>query len=1272
MSPGAYRSFAGNDRFAVRRLLGEGGMGVVYEAYDTVSKQVVALKTLIRAEPSAVYQLKNEFRSLADVAHPNLVCLFELFIEADLCFFTMELIDGVDFLSYATDNVISGSKSNTAVTERATLAAGKQRSRQKLATPPVPESSPARPSSRFHGPRVSPAKFDRLWALLRQLAEGLRALHEREKLHRDIKPSNILVDRAGRVVLLDFGLATELASRPGDFNAIFAGTPAYSSPEQVNGDTLSPASDWYGVGVTLYQALTGKLPFEGSYAAMITHKLQSDPVPPSLLVANVPADLEDLCMALLRRDPAARPSGSNVLSRLKAKEASAIGVPQRRRNAEFVGREEQLSKLSVAFNAVKEGSAAKVLVHGSSGIGKSTLVRTFIRKLEQREQVLALAGRCFESESIPYKALDGIVDALTRYLVSLPGAQAEALLPRDVAAMAKMFPVLTHVGAIAGYRSPVREVADPLTLRRRAFASLRELLARISDRVPVVLFIDDLHWSDSDSIILLENLLGPPDAPVLLLIAAFRTEEIPNVPFLKSLLDQAKEEHCFVINLEGLHSGEVARLARSLLSSQTPLTEEFLSSIDSEAQGNPFLIEQLARWASSVDGPGRYHVSLAEVLESNMRKLPEGARPILETLSIAARPMPVEVALRASGVQEGAQSLLTFLRSANFLRSGAAHQLELYHDRIRVGIASRLSAAETQQIHHRLAESLVAAGFDDPEVLCEHHYGARHFEAAAKYARLAAAKASAALAFDRAATFCRRALDLVPNESSEVAALRAEMGQALRNAGRPAEAARAYLAAAQLSEPDIALDLQRRAAEQLLLGGHFEEGMDVIRTVLDRVGLRLARGPKSALVSLLFRRFRLWVRGFRFKETAAADIPPNVLLHIDVCWTVAIGLALVDLIRGADFQTRHLLLALRAGEPYRIARALAVEAGFSATRGAPGRRRAERFSSLSANLSTRVGNPHATAMAKLMSGIGKFLMGEWRHAVEQLEAAYKILHDQCTGVLWEMTSAQNFMLGSLLYLGEFPDVSRRLPSMLAIAKERGNLYATRDITTRMNFMWLVADDPEAARQDLVQALSLWSHQGFYLQHYNALLAEAQIDLYTGHPDMALQRVTAHWDDLRRTMLLRTQVLRIEALALKARSALGIAERDARARAHLLKNVEHLSSAVEREHMLWSDPLAWMLRAGVAVLRRDLDRAEGLLSKAAEGFEQSGMALHVAVAEYRLGEVRHGRKDAHLGRQAAQWMTKQGIKNIDGMLRMLAPGFPEDSVHRPESSPPPVR
>src|SRR4029077_13665730 len=129
----------------------------------------------------------------------------------------------------------------------------------------------------------------------RQLSEGVCALHQAGKLHCDLKPSNVLVERTGRVVILDFGLVVEGDAVAHADDAFLAGTPEYMSPEQVSGLGLSPASDWYSVGVMLFEALTGRRPFRGSVREILDHKRWRDPPAPTDLVSDLPRDLDDLC-----------------------------------------------------------------------------------------------------------------------------------------------------------------------------------------------------------------------------------------------------------------------------------------------------------------------------------------------------------------------------------------------------------------------------------------------------------------------------------------------------------------------------------------------------------------------------------------------------------------------------------------------------------------------------------------------------------------------------------------------------------------------------------------------------------------------------------------------------------------------------------------------------------------------------------------------------------------------------------------------------------------
>ena len=239
-------------------------------------------------ERADVYRLKREFRSLADVAHPNLVSLYELVVDGANCFFTMELVNGVNFVEYV----------------------------------------------RGSGPSGAPVNAGRTRHVLRQLVSGLAALHRRGKLHRDVKPSNILVTPEGRVVVLDFGLTSDVFRADAAVGERLAGTPAYLARERRAGVAPSESQDWYSVGVTLYEALTGRRPFEGSPKDARRRMAESDPRPPQSIGPGTPDDLNEICMGWLCRDPERRLSGRDALNRLNESGGDArshVGASRQRR-----------------------------------------------------------------------------------------------------------------------------------------------------------------------------------------------------------------------------------------------------------------------------------------------------------------------------------------------------------------------------------------------------------------------------------------------------------------------------------------------------------------------------------------------------------------------------------------------------------------------------------------------------------------------------------------------------------------------------------------------------------------------------------------------------------------------------------------------------------------------------------------------------------------------------------------------------------------------------
>jgi hypothetical protein len=530
---------------------------------------------------------------------------------------------------------------------------------------------------------------------------------------------------------------------------------------------------------------------------------------------------------------------------------------------------------------------------------------------------------------------------------------------------------------------------------------------------------------------------------------------------------------------------------------------------------------------------------------------------------------------------------------------------------------------------------------------------------AASFAALAAERATRALAFSRAARLYQHALDLAP-EDGAATSWRVKLGDALSCMGRSGDAALVYLEAAKALGREESLELMRRAAEKLLVSGHVDEGIAGMRTVLQSVGLKLAETPRRALFSLLFRRARLKLRGLRFRPADERSVPREDLRRIDTCWSVGIGLGMVDPIRSMDFQTRHLLLALEAGEPYRLARALTLEGTFRATGGEPVRDEVLHLFDEAEKLARQIQHPHAFGLVELGRGVSAFLTGRFRESRDTLAQAGAILREQCVNVSWEINTCEQFTLLSLTKLGELGEAQRRMPLLRKSARERGDLFASYIL--RGGLLCLVAlasDEPERARAEIVEGIAKWSQVGFQLQHYWELAGQVQCDLYVGDGRGALDRIVARWDALESSMVLRVQHLFVDAMHLKGRAHLAAAMRllpHDPDRERLLKVADQCADRIERSHVLPREAPALILRAGVTAARGRANEAAELCARGAEAADRTNMLLLSAVCRQRRAELVGGDEAYILAQQVSEFMERQRIKNPRRMMKLFAPGF----------------
>jgi serine/threonine protein kinase len=661
--------------YELLRELGRGGFGVVYEARHLRRNDLVALKTLPAhfdgqlhplVDAERLHRFRREFRSLSEVNHPNLVGMQSLEVDGRQWFFTMDLVEGVDFLDYV------------------------------------------RPKGELDEARLRQS--------LMQLATGIIALHQQGIVHRDLKPSNVLIAADGRVKIMDFGLVADLQMRSDQTASLhsrqFAGTPRYAAPEQIDG-VRSYASDWYAVGVMLFEALTGEAPFSGSHVEVIVQKRTQES--PALRQRDgVPADLGELVDQLLQRDPDRRPNDFAVAQRLGISleghlHDSTDSSFSKHFKTPLVGRVSQLAELDQARRELLNSrQPVVVFIRGLSGEGKTSLAETFLEKPRLSDELVVLSGRCYDRESAPFKAIDCLIDALVAFLRSRPEKEVQSLLPEDIQMLAQLFPVLRRVEGIAARSMLSLAGIDSRQIRYRAFAALRELLTTIGRSTPLILFIDDLQWGDADSAAALEELLQPPLPPAVMLLGCYRSDEADHSPFLQEWRKRRPDLRERSIQVSVLTAEECATWIAARLGANTGDFKRQAMELYEAAQGNPYILDQLLEGFDAETG-GFQALPLKELIARRLGRLPKGATPLLEAIAVAGQAAPLDEVARVAGNLDQAFSTVTHMRSERLVRLIGADDRRLvdtYHDKIRETVLDGMAPERRRKLHVRFGEAL--------------------------------------------------------------------------------------------------------------------------------------------------------------------------------------------------------------------------------------------------------------------------------------------------------------------------------------------------------------------------------------------------------------------------------------------------------------------------------------------------------------------------------------------------------------------------------------
>lgn len=1210
--------FKGTERFTVQAQLGTGGMGSVYRVVDRVRRRTLALKSVGRVDGDRLWRFKQEFRSLQGFDHPGVVSLGELFERNGEWFFTMELVEGTELREHLWGLPAGTMTSNALSTTWSELDEVKSGI---IGFPKNPSFEP-----------------QRLRVSLLQLADAMHALHRYGHVHRDIKPSNVLVEKTGRIVLIDFGLVLSMGERV-DSPGSLIGTVAYMSPEQAIGGEVGPASDWYAFGVTLFELMTGCPPFIGEPLDVLLRKQSEVAGSPRDLVPHLPDDLVGLCERLLHVDPKQRPTGDDVLASLRGAAPKVARVRKDQLGTVFVGREVELARLEHALAGVEAKTPQMVAVMGPSGIGKTSLIERFAGRACMRDPaLLVFRGRCFEQETVPFKAFDAVMDQVAHWLASLPRSERLAYLPTRPRRLALAFPVLSRIAELQDGLTPL--AIDPVQLRRDVFDAIHELFGKIASRQPLLLMIDDVQWSDEDSRHLMAVLLYEPEPIGLMVLCTEVAQD-----------EQSERVAEWLPGIQRLRLGELSvRESAALLRKRG--YQGAIATILEQAQGHPLLLELPLRAAGNDAG---FVGDMMFALHRQIESLEAPARRYLEVVCIAGFPIASVLAADVAHVDRPLR-VERNLRVARLTRAadGEDRWIEAYHSSIAVAVVASMPPLERAQRHRQLGYALAATGAS-PHRIAVHLAAGESPPEAVPYFIEAARQAMAGLAFEQGVEFYTRALHVSLDERLN-RTIRYELGSALASAGRAEDAAQTFEHMLPYADEATRHVLRRRIAEQRLTAGLYKEGLQAAREALEPFGMNVPSSPVASLRQLAVLRARVWMRGLRVEPRCPREDEHEVLARFDVCWSLARGLVSHDVIMGQVFQTRALLFALQTPEPIRLAKALCFEYLSRAIDGPKALSEQRWMLSRAAEIAEASGDPAAQATVAFADGMGLHTAAcDFRDSAPRFEEAGAILRSQCVDVAWEAALCDEQRMIDYYWLGRWAELSREIPELCQHAQAIGHRYwVNRFMGSYLSFAAEIRGDVDESRRLIALGEAALPSDASTVQRFGQMWCWTRVDLYDGLWARALARLQGFHTDLLGSLILKVPLLTLTNQFDIARVRLAAATHEAVHRAYHLREARRSASRLARLDVAFASGLVELIEGAAAQIEGDLSQAEERWARAESTLRDHQLDALVAALRCRRGALIGGVAGEQLERAGLSFYRVQSVADPQAMNRMLLP------------------